>query len=125
MIPGFEDMTHEVSQDEINMSYSIAKAFNLRIGKKNAISASQIIRSYEINTGVKLNAGRLRKIIQYIRLHNMSPKLVSSQKGYYIAQTEDELNNWIESMNKRIRQTQYTLACAVYFSGQGDEYKQI
>jgi len=125
MIPGFEDMTHEVNDDEIAMAHSMAGAFNLRIGKENAISGAKIISIYKDRHGIKLNDGRLRKIIQYIRLHNLSPRLAACSKGYFIANKDEEYNEWIISMEKRIRQTQYTLACVHYFSGQGNENKEI
>jgi len=125
MIPGFEDMTHEVTDDEIAMAHEMAKAFNLRIGKEKAISGANIIASSNLWTDIKLSDGRLRKIIQYIRLHNLSPRLAACSKGYFIAEKDEEFNEWIESMKKRIRQTQYTLACVNYFSGQGNENKEI
>ncbi len=124
MIPGFEDMTHEVNDDEILLATEMAKAFNRRIGKEKAISGAKIIASYKRH-GVKLNDGRLRKIIQYIRLHNLSPRLAACSKGYFIADKDEDYQVWIESMKKRIRQTEYTLACAVHFSGKGNEFKEI
>jgi prefoldin subunit 5 len=40
-------------------------------------------------------------MIQYIRLNNLVPGLVATSKGYFVAQSPDEINDWIESLKSR------------------------
>jgi len=127
MIPGYEDITCEVNEEEIEMAKEIARAFSVKyIGKENAVSGAKIIASYKKNRGYNLNDGRLRKIIQYIRLNCLTARpLLASAKGYYIARNDEELKKWLITMDKRIRQTQYTRDCVKFFSIAGNQYKEI
>jgi hypothetical protein len=54
----------------------------------------------------------MRKIIEYIRQHNLVPKLCSNSKGYFVAANSEEWEEWKKSFQQRIKSMQYTLHCA-------------
>ena len=51
---------------------------------------------------IKIRPERLRKIINFIRLNDFVPCLCSTSKGYFIAHTNEELHEYIKSLNPAI-----------------------
>jgi hypothetical protein len=115
MLKGFEDITTDITPEEIETAKWIAKGLNLRVGKENAIT-NKGIREAILKHGTKVSDIRLRRMIQYVRAYNLVPCLCAGQLGYYRAKNEEEWESWKTSMKQRIRQQQYTLACAEYFN---------
>lgn len=102
MINGFEIRTKELTEYEIwNILPKISKGLLLKIGVKNAVKNRHICNVFKKN-GFKTSPPRLRKIIQYIRIHGFVECLVSSSKGYWVAETKEECELHIESFNQRI-----------------------
>lgn len=123
MIKGFEDITIDVTEREIEIAHFIANSFKIRpAGKSNAAKNKQIRSAIQNRLGEKINDIRLRKIIQHIRSYNLVPRLCSTSTGYFVAKNDEEWNLWKESMTQRIRQMTYTLRCAEYF-GDGKNEK--
>lgn len=113
MLPGFEDITQDITPDEIILAKWIAKGLALRVGKDNAITNKEIRKVMEEKHYVKINDIRMRRMIQYIRIENLVPCLCAGKKGYYRANPiTTEWEDWVESMERRKRQIEYTLACA-------------
>ena len=113
MLKGFEDITLDITPDEIILAKWIAKGLALRVGKDRAISNKEIREIMEEKHDEKISDVRMRRMIQYIRLHNLVPQLCASSKGYYRANPlTTEWEDWKESMRQRIRQMQWTLAAA-------------
>jgi len=106
MITGFEDVTYDLNDKEIACIEGFRKSLSLRIGKSKAITSNEIIESYEKSTGVKLAPARVRRIINCIRVNNLVPRLIGTQKGYYVAETPDELSEYLKSLGQRIREIQ-------------------
>lgn len=116
MLKGFEDITVELSDYEKEIAKWIADCFKTRkTGKKNAVSNGKMQVAYLKHHGEKITGVRIRKVVQYIRTHNLVPRLCSNGTGYFVANTDKEWEDWKTSMRQRIRQTEYTLACAEYF----------
>ena len=115
MLIGFEDITTDIKPEEIEIAKWIAKGLNLRIGKANAIT-NKGIREAILKQGIKVSDIRLRRMIQHVRAWNLVPCLCAGKVGYYQAENEEEWEAWKTSMKQRIRQQQYTLACAEYFN---------
>jgi hypothetical protein len=115
MLKGFEDITTDITPEEIETAKWIAKGLNLRVGKENAITNKKI-REAILKQGIKVSDIRLRRMIQYVRAYNLVPCLCAGKVGYYKAANEEEWQAWITSMKQRIRQQEYTLACAEYFN---------
>mgnify|MGYP003147207881 CR=1 FL=1 len=97
MIKNFEDLTYELTNEELEKVDVIIKGLSVREGKSKAISGALICDKMNL-TGV-----RLRKIIHYIRIKNKLYGLCSSSKGYYIASNITELNEYIVSFKQRIK----------------------
>lgn len=122
MLVGFEDITVELNIYEKELAAWIAECFKKRNpGKKNAVTNGRICAAYLKERGEKITGVRIRKVVQYIRTHNLVPRLCSTGTGYFVAATDKEWEDWKTSMNQRIRQTQYTLACAEFFGDGGHE----
>ena len=97
MINNFEDLTYELTNEELEKVDVIIKGLSVSEGKSNAISGAVICDKMNL-TGV-----RLRKIIHYIRIKNKLYGLCSCSKGYYIASNITELNEYIVSFKQRIK----------------------
>lgn len=110
MIPGFEDFTQDITQDEIELAEDIAKGLNARVGKDNAITNTDMRDGMFSSRGVKISDAKMRKYIQYIRAYNLVPMLCSSKKGYWRAETKEEFIKSRESFAARVRSMQFTLA---------------
>lgn len=101
MINGFEQQTHELTEDELNILPNIVRGLKTKIGKENAVTNSQVCQAFKAN-GKKLTTPRFRKIINHIRIHGLIFNLVATSKGYYIATSQSECERFIESLDQRI-----------------------
>ena len=97
MLTGFEKLTKELNEDELNKVDTIVKGLGARIGKNNAITSSRICDK------MNLTAVRLRKIIHFIRINGLLFGLCSNSKGYYMASNLREFEECIISLKQRIR----------------------
>ena len=68
----------------------------MRKGKAMAVSGSVICKK------LNLQGPRLRKIINYIRVKNLHYGLCSCGRGYYTANTLEELEGCVTSLRQRI-----------------------
>ena len=96
MINDFENITFELTEDELNKVPLIIKGISLRKGKEMAVSGSVICDK------MNLKGARLRKLINYIRVKNLHYGLCSCSKGYYTANTLEALEGCIISLRQRI-----------------------
>ena len=96
MINDFENITYELTEDELNKVPLIIKGIALRKGKDMAVSGTLICEK------MKIKGARLRKIINYIRVNNLIYGLCCCGKGYYIARTLEELEGCIISLRQRV-----------------------
>ena len=97
MLTGFEKLTKELNEDELNKVDTIVKGLGARIGKNNAITSSRICDK------MNLTAVRLRKIIHFIRINGLLFGLCSNSKGYYMASNLQDFEECIISLKQRIR----------------------
>jgi hypothetical protein len=49
-----------------------------------------------------VGSARLRKLISYIDTHGLLPELVANEKGYYLATTVKEVQDYISSLEGRV-----------------------
>jgi len=96
MINDFEDITYELTEDELNKVPLIIKGIGQRMGKDMAVSGTLICKK------MNLKGARLRKIINYIRVNNLHYGLCSCGKGYYTASTLREIEGCITSLRQRV-----------------------
>ena len=96
MINNFEDITYELTEDELNIVPLIIKGIAQRKGKDYAVSGKKICEK------MNLESARLRKIINYIRVNGLIYGLCSCNKGYFMASTLTELEECIISLRQRV-----------------------
>lgn len=108
MVTGFEEITVELSEEEIELAYKVAIGFSFRKGKEKAITNSEIVKSMKAK-GYKVNDTRIRKIIQYIRVNYLVRNLVASSKGYYVETDPREIAKYKQSLRERIQSMEITL----------------
>ena len=115
MVPGFEDFTTDVTDDEIATINIIAKGLNHRVGVHKAITNSDMRSLIYKNRGINISDAKMRKYIQYIRVYNLVPMLCSSKKGYWKAASKEEFIKRREAFASRIRSMQFTLAAMCHY----------
>ncbi len=102
MIIGFPEQTKELNQAEIEIAKDLImrlKRFN--VGKKNVITGDKITAYYNRH-GHQIKGPRLRKIINFIRTHQLVKNLIANSDGYYISNDSKEIDDYILSLNQRI-----------------------
>ena len=52
---------------------------------------------------IKTSPARIRKMINIIRNYGIIKQLISTSKGYYIAKTSKEVEEYVESLRQRAR----------------------
>ena len=104
MIPGFEDQTAPLTDyEKITLMPLIVVGLSKRKGVNNAITNAGICRALKSRGYTKVNSARIRKIINHIRLYDKVSCLVSSSKGYYVTKNVDDINRYIDSLEKRAK----------------------
>jgi len=102
MITGFNKQTNELTDyEEKLMNKYFIPILSKKIGKSNAVTSKQMIDGLKKFNIADLTGSRIRKIIQTIRTNNLVVGLIASSNGYYVARTEAELEEWIESIRQR------------------------
>jgi len=105
LLPGFEDITHELTDDEKALLPRFVKGFRNKLGPDNAVTNKQVIAGFKAS-GTKISDARVRKIINYIRTHDLVPGLVATSKGYYVTRDPMTIKKYIHSLDCRIREIQ-------------------
>lgn len=104
MVNGFEKQTHELTERElVTISPIIAEILKDKVGSSKAITGAKLIKTLN-DHGLKLDPARLRKVISYLRTHNVVNYLMANSKGYYIATKKEEVVRFIESLDQRANQ---------------------
>ena len=113
MLKTFEDLTPDLKEEDENLAREIAVGLNKLVGKDKAVSNKRIRQIYWNKYRTRIGDIRMRKMIQFIRIHNLAPRLCSNSNGYYIAETDQEWEDWKISMGQRIRQMIFTMVSAM------------
>jgi len=101
MIKNFEEYTHELTSDERIVVQTIIRRFENRKGKENIVTGEQIRDGINNNLNMNFDTVRIRKMIQFIRTNDLIAGLIATSKGYYVAKTAEEIEDWIESLKSR------------------------
>jgi DNA-directed RNA polymerase specialized sigma54-like protein len=101
MIKTFEEHTVELSPDEQKFVGVIAQRFNTKKGKQHIVTADAIIDGLKTHFNIEFKESRVRKMIQYIRLNNLVVGLIATSKGYFVADSIEEIEDWIDSLKSR------------------------
>lgn len=70
-----------------------------RTGQGRAITSTDIILEWKGQANI--DPPRVRKLINYIRNKGLVNGLVASSKGYYVAQTREDMEAYMESLQGR------------------------
>ena len=101
MITNFEDITYELTDYEKNTLVPVmVEGLNKMVGKNMAFTNKQCCDKL-IKLGYEIDDPRFRKIIHYIRVHNLVRGLIGTSKGYYKATNKDELLTYLASLKER------------------------
>lgn len=100
MIKGFDTQTQPLTDYETNELLPVLlSGLRTKIGKENAVTNKFIID--RLKGSYKIDAARIRKLINHIRTNDLLPGLIATSDGYFIATTETELLEYEESLKGR------------------------
>ena len=108
----FEEFTVEITEKDMPKVNRVAEGLAKRVSKRMAMTNSRI-RAYLKTEGLDIGDAEMRKIIQFIRQNNIVRRLCSSGKGYYVASTNEEWLEWLDSYRRRTNAMIYTLKCSI------------
>jgi 5-formaminoimidazole-4-carboxamide-1-beta-D-ribofuranosyl 5'-monophosphate synthetase len=101
MIQGFEDLTHALTEYELNTVVpAVVRGLQKRNGKASRITNREMVEKMKEH-GYEVSEPRLRKVINHIRNNGLVPCLVASEKGYYVATDPEDLKRYISSLMGR------------------------
>lgn len=102
MITNFEELTEELTEQELNRIVpALIRGLRTKIGKENTITNKQMKEGLEEICNIKTTEPRIRKMIQYIRISGSIERLIATSKGYYISNDVQELKDYLESLMQR------------------------
>lgn len=99
MIEGFEEHTHELTDDEKKLIPIIIRGLSNHKGKERSITGSTICKNVS-EKFMQLTEPRLRKIINFIRARKILP-VIATSNGYYVSDSPDEIRKQIRSLEQR------------------------
>ena len=104
MITQFEEITQALTTEERDLYLPIIRdGLKLRVGAKYAIR-NKTICTIMLNKGyTKITEARVRKIINAIRMEGLVPHLVANSKGYYVATSVKEVEDYCKGLEERAK----------------------
>ena len=101
MITTFETQTKPLNEYEREILLPImVKCLTKHIGKDSAISNAQMCEKMALY-GYQVGEVRVRKIINHIRNNGLVECLIATGKGYYVTESIEEMETYIESVKNR------------------------
>lgn len=101
MIQGFKVQTEPLNDYERDTLLPvICRGLRTKIGEARAITNTAITKAMK-GAGYQLNEARVRKIINHIRTNGLIKWLIATSKGYYIATSREDVEQYIESLRGR------------------------
>ena len=101
MIKGFSNETSPLNDYELRVLLPVILAgLKDKQGKRNAVTNGYIIGRLK-QQGYRIDAPRLRKVINHIRTNDLIPGLIATSEGYFLAEDEQELMDYEESLRGR------------------------
>lgn len=100
MITNFEEITQELTDEELALVPTFIKSFS-KYTKQNPIKAADIVSKWnQSGDKVKMSQPRLRKICNHIRSNSLLP-LIATSSGYYVSNDQAEIERQIKSLTER------------------------
>lgn len=124
-IKGYEDITHELTEFEKETLLPIFLAkIAMHKGKANAVTNERLREYLYQRTDKKILEPRIRKIAEYIRQTHLEDRLIACRKGYFIAETPEEMQEWLDTMKQRQNAGRATIAAGEKALRHWTGYKQ-
>ena len=101
MINGFDEETAPLTEKEASLLPFVIALLETHKGKEKAITSKTISYNILVQKYEKVDGPRIRKIINHIRQNGLVSCLVATSSGYYVAENEQELIDYEESLNGR------------------------
>ena len=99
MIQGFTEQTEPLTEyEEQTLLPQLVRGLRTKIGKSMSVTNKAIIEGMKKNLGLSISDARVRKLINHIRTKDLVPCLIATSSGYYIAETEQELKDYEDSL---------------------------
>ena len=99
MIQGFTEQTEPLTEyEEQTLLPQLVRGLRTKVGKNNAVTNTAIVRGMKANLNLVVSEPRVRKIINHIRNNDLVPCLIATSQGYYIAESEQELKEYEDSL---------------------------
>jgi hypothetical protein len=100
MVIGFEEYTASLSEGEVAIAEWLATELPKYVGKKKAVSNHRIRWILFEKHGI-VTPARVRKLINYIRINCLVANLIANNAGYYVAETQEEVETYVHSLRQR------------------------
>ena len=101
MIKGFSNETSPLNDYELRVLLPVILAgLKDKQGKRHAVTNGYIIGRLK-QQGYRIDAPRLRKVINHIRTNDLIPGLIATSEGYFLAEDEQELMDYEDSLRGR------------------------
>jgi len=101
MIINFEEYTHKLTERECKAVPRVIKGLLNRKGKKLATKGAKIASILESEGYGKFTDVRVRKIINFLQVEGIIRNIVATSNGYYIATTQQDLDEYRLSVKQR------------------------
>lgn len=101
MINGFDEETAPLNEKEEKLLPFVIALLETHKGKDKAITSKTISYNILVQKYEKVDGPRIRKIINHIRQNGLVSCLVATSSGYYVAETEQELLDYEDSLQGR------------------------
>tara|TARA_R100001463_G_scaffold11977_5_gene33136 strand:+ start:5322 stop:5684 length:363 start_codon:yes stop_codon:yes gene_type:complete len=111
MINGFEKETEPLSADELKALPILIEGFKKLKGKDLAMTAKRISASMKKHHFMIIDGARIRKLVNYIRTNDKVPFLMATSRGYYVAESQEEVIEYIKSLKDRADSIYHVARC--------------
>lgn len=102
MLKGFEDYTAPLSENELRHEVQLlAKELIKHRGEDRAISNGAIRDWFARNYGLRVGDTKVRAYINAIRTNGWCRHLIASSRGYYVATSVQEVEDYCRSLRGR------------------------
>ena len=99
MIKGFEEYTHDLTEEELEMARNVWTI--LQASRPDPITNTKICEKLSAR-GFETSSPRVRKMINWMHIKGHLPNLIASSKGYHFAESRQELSDYVQSLQGRI-----------------------
>lgn len=99
MINGFSEQTEPLTEyEEQTLLPQLVRGLRTKVGRAMSVTNKAIIDGMKRNLGLSISDARVRKLINHIRNNDLVPCLIATSQGYYIAESEQELKDYEDSL---------------------------